>query len=131
MTEENCDNNVNPREWCLRDFEAWSEKVEMNGQQLIVLADANQSLHDRTDAYNLCDTIAKCLMVSAMEAKHSGASVRLVDRGTKTIDHLLLRGINDIDIHRAGQLPFGLGFHTNHRGAFVDVDRDQILELCM
>ena len=59
MTEENCDNGVDPREQDLHDFEAWSEKVEMNGQQLIVLADANQSLHDRTDGYNLCDTIAK------------------------------------------------------------------------
>ena len=101
----------------------------MEGQQLIVLADANQSLHDRTDAYNLCDTIAKCSMVSAMEAKHAGASLRLVDRGTETIDHVLLQGIVDTKIHRAGQLPFG--FHTDHRGAFVDVDGDQILELCM
>ena len=59
-----------------------------------------------------------------MEAKHAGDSVRLVDRGTKTIDHMLLQGIDNINIHRVGQLPFGLGFHTNHRGAFVDMDGD-------
>ena len=70
-------------------------------------------------------------MVSAMEAKHAGASIRSVDRGTKTIDHMLLRSIDDNNIHRAGQLPFGLGFHNDHRGAFVNVDGDQILELRM
>ena len=43
----------------------------------------------------------------------------------------MLQGIDPADIHRAGQLPFGLGFHTNHRGLFVDVDGDQLLGLRM
>ena len=70
-------------------------------------------------------------MVSAMETKHAGASLRSVERGTKTIYHVLLRGIDNTYIHRAGQLPFELGFHTDHRGVFADVDGDQILELCI
>ena len=99
----------------------------MEGQRLIVLADTNKSLNDKTDDYNLCDTIVNCSLASAMEAKHAGTSLCLVDRGTKTIDHVLLRGIDTADIHRAGQLLFGLGFHTDHRGVFDDVDGYQIL----
>ena len=93
------------------DFEKWAGKAAMEGQRVIVLADSNQSLKDKIEDYNLCDTIEKCLLVSAMEAKHAGTSLQLLDRGTKTIDHVLLWGIDTADIHRSGQLPFRLGFH--------------------
>ena len=111
MTEDNCNTEVDPKEQCLLDFEKWAGKAAMEGQCVIVLADANQSLHNKTKDYNLCDTIEKCLLVSAMEAKHAGTSLQLLDRGTKTIDHVLLWGIDTADIHRSGQLPFRLGFH--------------------
>ena len=55
----------------------------MEGHCLIVLADKNQSLNDKNEDYNLCDTIVNCSLASAMEAKHAGTSLRLVDRGTK------------------------------------------------
>ena len=101
----------------------------MEGHCLIILADKDQSLHDKTEDYNLSDTIENCSLASAMEAKHAGTSLQLVDCGTKTIDHILLQGIDTAEIHSAGQLLFGLGFHTDHRGIFADVDGDQILGL--
>ena len=32
---------------------------------------------------------------------------------------------------RAGQLPFGLGFHSDHRGIFADLDGEHLLKLHM
>ena len=66
-----------------------------------------------------------------MEAKNAGTILQSLDRGTKIIDHVLLRGIETANINRAGQFMFGLGFHTNHRGLFVEMDEDQLLGLCM
>ena len=62
------------------DFEKWAGKAAMEGQCVIVLADANQSLNNKTKDYNLCDTIEKCSLVRSMEAKHAGTSLRLLDR---------------------------------------------------
>ena len=131
MTEDNCDTEVDPRKKCLLDIEKWANKDAMEGQHVIALVNANQSLDNKTKDYNPCDTIEKCLLESVMETKHAGASLQSLDHGTKTIDHVLTQGIDAVDIHRVGQLPFGLGFHTNHRGLFVNMDGDQLLGLRM
>ena len=98
---------------------------------MIVLTDANQSLDKKSEQYNLYDTMKKCSLESTMKVKHSGTSLRSLDNGTKNIDHILMQGVDDADIHRVGQLPFGLGFHSDHRGVFADVDVDQLLSLRM
>ena len=46
-----------------------------------------------------------------------------------TIDHILTFGVDPDLVHKAGQLPFGLGFHTDHRGLFADLDGDGVDEL--
>ena len=97
------------------------EKI-VNGHRLNILTDANQSLTDTKEGYNLRDLLKRCSLTSAMEAKHEGQSLRSVDRGSKTIDHILTHGVETDEIHKAGQLPSGLGFHTDHRGLFADVD---------
>ena len=109
----------------------WTETKIGNGHRIIVLTDANQSLTDTKEGYNLGDLVKRCSLLSAMEAKHEGQSLRSVDRGSTTIDHILTYGVETDEIHKAGQLPFGLGFHTDHRGVFVDVDGEQLLGLRM
>ena len=122
---------MEPRKQCLLDFEKWADKAATEGQRVIVLTNANQSLDDKTELYNLCNTMKKCSLESAREAKHAGTSLRSLDRGTKTIDHIFTQGVDAADIHRVGQLPFGLGFHSDHRGAFADMERDKLLVLRM
>ena len=72
MTEDNCNTNIDPREQCLQDFEKWVRTVAMEGCRLIVLADTNKSLNDKTEDYIFSDTIKHCSLSSAMEAKHAG-----------------------------------------------------------
>ena len=66
-----------------------------------------------------------------MEMKYPGESLKSLDRGSKTIDHILTNGLEVSDIKQAGQLPFGLGFCTDHRGNFSDLDGDRILKIKM
>ena len=108
--EETRDRREDPRKQCLLDFEKWTETKIANGHRIIVLTDANQSLTDTKEGYNLGDLVKRCSLLSAMEAKHEGQSLRSVDRGSTTIDHILTYGVETDEIHKAGQFPFGLGF---------------------
>ena len=84
---------------------------------MVILTDANQSLHDKSETYNLCNFMQDRALSSAMEVRHEGQSLRSLNRGSVTIDHVLLGGVKSESLHKVGQLPFGLGFHTDHRGS--------------
>lgn len=58
-------------------------------------------------------------------------SLRSTDRGTKTIDHILTQGISQTHVTRTGQLPFGLGFSSDHQALFADFKADEVLHLHM
>ena len=128
---ETCTRQENPRKQCLLDFGAWADTKIAQGHKLILLTDANQSLMDKKEEYNLGDLMQRCFLTSAMEVKHKGQSLRSLDQGSVTIDHILMHGVNPTHIHRAGKIPFGLGFHTDHRGLFTDIDGEQLLRLQM
>ena len=81
MTEDTCEDDVDPRAQCLTDFETWVKEEWRSGHKLIVLTDANQPLEDKTENYNLGDLVAKFSLESVMEVKHKGASLRSLDRG--------------------------------------------------
>ena len=51
--------------------------------------------------------------------------------GPKTIDFILTQGVDAQPIGKIGQLPFGLGFHIDHRGVFADIDGKESLQLMM
>ena len=121
--------NTDPRTACLTDFRDWANKRMERGDRLVVLSDTNQSLHDTKEAYNLNDLVEECNLISTMERKHPGESLKSLDRGSKTIDHILVTGVDGEDITQASQLPFGLSFHTDHRGEFVNMDGDSMLNI--
>ena len=131
VNEEEGDQTVDPRRQCLDDFKVWAKKRIEQGHKLVILTDANQSLTDVRDAYNLSDLVQELRLASAMEVKHENQSLRSLDRGSVTIDHILTFGVDPDLVHKAGQLPFGLGFHTDHRGLFADLDGEQLLSLQM
>ena len=120
--------NVDPRTTCLEEFQSWESERKVKGDKLVVMVDANQSLADTKENYNIRDLVDRCDLTSTMECKHPGESLKLLDRGSKMIDHILVSGIDDEEITQAGQLPFGLGFHTDHMGRFVDMNGDRILK---
>ena len=132
IANDNDDSRLaDPRRRCLEDFRDWAKIRIAQGHKLVVLTDANQSLADAKEPYNLSDLRTELEMASAVELKHEQQSLRSLDRGSVTIDHILLCGIGSGQVSKAGQLPFGLGFHTDHRGLFADLDGDQLLRLRM
>ena len=118
---------IDPREKILLDMNEWiSQNIGAN-DQFVLLTDANQSLDDNTTTYSLRKLIQDNTLHSTMELKHPGESVRSTNRGSKTIDHILIKNIPSDQVKRSGQLPFELGFHTDHRGMFTDIDVHSIL----
>lgn len=130
-SEPTSDSTIDPRRQCLEDFGLWVDNRVLQGHKMVILTDANQSLHDKSETYNLCNFMQDRALSSAMEVRHEGQSLRSLNRGSVTIDHVLLGGVNSESLHKVGQLPFGLGFHTDHRGVFADLDGDQLLRLKM
>ena len=130
-TIDTSDREIDPRRQCLTDLDKWLNDKRRDGHGVVMMADCNQSLIDNREQYNLRSFVGKHSLLSAMESKHEGESVRSVDRGSQTIDHILLRSISAANVHKVGQLPFGLGFHTDHRGVFADLDGDQLMRISM
>lgn len=122
---------VDPRERCLTDLKKWVDQRRNRGDKVVILTDANQSLSDSTGTFSLCNLVEECQMHSVLEDKYPEQTLRSVARGSKTIDHILTAGINNGSVGRAGQLPFGLGFSSDHRGMFADLDAGEILQLVM
>ena len=83
MKEETYEDDVDPRAQFLIGFEKWVQDEVRGGHRLIVLTDANQSIEDKTEGYNLGDLIDKCSLDSVMEVKHKGASLRSLERFQK------------------------------------------------
>ena len=123
--------NADPRTACLKEFQNWANDQKNKGDKLVVLADANQSLTDTKETYNLKDLVELCKFTRKMQCKHPGESLKSLDRGSKTIDHVLVSGIEDNKITQASQLPFGLGFHTYNRGEFADMNGESMLKIIM
>ena len=129
------DNNnissVDPRSACLRDFASWAKDKRAKGDKIVVMANANQSLADTIGNYNLKDLVTECKLQRTMESVHPRDSLQSTNRSSKTIDHILAAGIERNNITQAGHLPFGLGFHTDHRGVFADMDGDNLMRIVM
>ena len=66
-----------------------------------------------------------------MEELHPGHCLCSMKNGTKTIDHVLTADIPPTHVLRAGPLPFNVGFCSDHRGQFVDLDSRHLLHIHM
>ena len=56
-TEEDEVKNINPRTACSTGFRKWANSMSAQGNKLVVLVDANQSLGDTSEPYNLKDLV--------------------------------------------------------------------------
>ena len=75
--------------------------------------------------------IHDCDMISTMEAKHPNMSVNSTKTRSKTIDHILIPNGSENAIAKSRQLPFNLGFDTNHRAVYADMRAANLLHLQM
>ena len=88
--------------------------------KIIMMMDANQTVHAETRSYSLKQAMRNCHLQSAMEEAYPGKTLQSVDHGSHTINHILTAGINQALIRKVGQLPFGIGFSSDHRAIFAD-----------
>ena len=71
-----------------------------------------------------------CNLVSAMETKQPIMSMNSTKKSdSKTIDHILSAQGTETTITKCGQLPFKLGFDTNHQAVFTDMKLYGLLQL--
>ena len=122
---------VDPREKCLYDFERWIKARKEQGERVVVLTDANQTTKEDTMAYSLKELISNNQLRAVLDETYPGKVLRSVDRGSKTNDHILTSGVGEGSIKRVGQLPFGLGFDTDHRAVFADFCAKDLLRIHM
>ena len=120
-----------PRAQCLLDLGAWIKLAEERNKDVVVLTNANQSMTEGRDLHNLRDMAMQTHMVRTMEAKHPNQALYSTVNGSKTIDHVHLPSQLEHTINRSGQLLFHTGFLSDHRGIFVDLDVEKLLELYM
>ena len=64
--------------------------------------------------YNLHNLLQGCNITSTIEALYSGESPNSTIKGTKTIDHIIIAKGSEDTITRSSQLPFNVGFHSDH-----------------
>ena len=93
--------------------------------------DANQLLEEHRETYNLGNLIKDCDLESVMNIKHPGISVNSTKTGSEMIDHILVANGTDATITKCGQLPFNLGFDTNHCAVYTDMRVTEMLQLHM
>ena len=70
-----------------------------------------------------------CDLIITMEARHPGVSKNLAKEGSETIDHILIPRGTENTIVRCGQILFNLGFHTDHRVVFSDLNASTLLNM--
>ena len=121
--------NIDPREQCLKDLGTWLQESRDRGEKVILLMDGNQALEESTARYSLNHLMDDCDLVSAMNARHTGASVNSTKTGSDTIDHILIANRTEPAINKCGQLPFDLGFDTTHQAMFADLQVSKLHQL--
>ena len=112
------------------DSSWWIDNKKKAGEKTFVLTDANQTMREKTTAYSLRKLTEDCGLTRVMELKHA-QTLRSLDRGTKTIDHIITKDVKSDAVRKAGQLFFGLGFSSDHRIVYADLNANKLLRLIM
>ena len=58
----------------MKDLSNWTQEAQDRGKQVIILANANQTLTENTEKYSLRQMTIDCDLISTMEARHPGVS---------------------------------------------------------
>ena len=130
LSQESLESIRDPREQCLTDLKDWIKShITQDSHKLIIATDANQTTSETTKQFSLKQLISSTNLQSILDNKHHGQQVPSTTRGTQVIDHLLTKYIPMQNVKKIGQLAHGLGFPSNHRALFSDIDTIQTLGL--
>jgi hypothetical protein len=101
---------------------SWKEQ----GSELLVMLDANESIGEKPGG--LSRLIGKIGLVDLLNHRHpNSGSQNTYARGKRQIDYILGTAKVRDQCTRSGLLPFGTGYHSDHRALFVVINIEGIL----
>jgi hypothetical protein len=96
---------------------SWIEQ----GSKIILMLDANETIGDKPGG--LSQVIGKIGLVDLLQHQHpNNGNQNTYARGNKPIDYILGTANVREQCTRAGILPFGTGYHSDHRAIFIRVN---------
>jgi hypothetical protein len=126
MLREKGQRNPDPIKTFYEDLEEQLLEWKSNNKEIIVMIDANEQIGEKVS--RLQDIFRKMEMTELIRYKHPERDEPNTHiRGTKRIDYIF--GTNRVtkNCNRAGILPFGTGYHSDHRALFIDIAIENIL----
>ena len=116
-----------PRKKMIQDLEATIEKYQDTENKVILMLDANEDRKKLT-GYAYGAMVERLEMMPVLDETEETVLPSTIT-GKKVIDHIELLGIDTTTVVRRGQLPHGIGFDTDHRAMYIDLDTDQLFGL--
>ena len=111
----------------LIDLEKTIERYQDKNHKIIMVIDANEE-RGKITGHTYGSMVERLEITPAMEETYEEMKPSTTN-GTKVIDHIELSGVDAMTIFRKGQLPHGMGFATDHRAMFIDLDSKQLFGL--
>jgi hypothetical protein len=94
--------------------------------EIILMIDANKMVGEKPG--DLTSIIGKVGLVDLVQHRHPhDDAINTHARGSKQIDYIFgTRGVSNV-CNRAGILPFGVGYMSDHRALFIKINLDELL----
>ncbi len=111
---------VSPRKAFIEDMEKYIKGFQEQRQKILLCLDANKSFHCHN--LGIRQLATNCGLMDVHENLFPGEELPLFKQGSSKIDFCLTSQTLFNHIIRAGILPFDVGFTSNHRVMFLDLD---------
>jgi hypothetical protein len=118
--------NPDPIKIFYDDLEEQLNVWKQQNKEIIIMINANKHIGEKSS--RLLEIFRKTDMTELLRQRHTNLSEPNTHiRGLKQIDYIF--GTNRVaqNCKKAGILPFGLGYHSDHRAVFAEIDLENIL----
>jgi hypothetical protein len=125
LRESGCQ-TPNPIQQFYDDLEEFLTKCKKSGSEIVLMIDANESIGDKPGG--LTTILGRLELTDLVRCNHPNTTEPNTHaRGSTRIDYIF--GSKTIRKHckRSGILPFGIGYLSDHRAIFAELDIDSIL----
>jgi hypothetical protein len=113
--------NPDPVHTFYKDIESILTKWKAEGHEIILMIDANEVIGQTPGG--LTSVIGKIGMTDLIRYRHqTEESINTYARGTKQMDYLYGTDLIRQHCTGAGILPFGTGYHSDHKAIFTVID---------
>jgi hypothetical protein len=126
LLREYGDRNPDPIKYFYSDLEKQILEWKSQGNEVLMMIDANEFIGDKPGG--LTTIFGKMGMTELIRHRHPNATEPNTHvRGSKRIDYIFgTQKIRD-NCEKAGILPFGVGYQSDHRAIFIEINIKQIL----